>query len=158
MAYMTGGVLAASLILGGGTHSGFLGDVILQVLSVLLLCAALSQLFTSRSIRTLKWPLTFAALMVLLPVAQLIPLPASLWNLLPGREVISETFRLLNQSQPLQPITMSPSATWLSALALIPPMSIFFACLTLNFAQRRTLSVVIVVMGVFSWPYIARDA
>ena len=150
MAYMTGGVLAASVILGGGTHSGFLGDVILQVLSVLLLCAALSQLFTSRSIRTLKWPLTFAALMVLLPVAQLIPLPASLWNLLPGREVISETFRLLNQSQPLQPLTMSPSATWLSALALIPPMSIFLACLTLNFAQRRTLSVVIVVMGVIS--------
>jgi O-antigen ligase len=149
IAYMTGGVLAASIVLGG-SRSGLLGDLILEVISVFLLCAALSQLITSHAVRHLKWPLIFAALVALLPLAQLIPLPSALWTRLPGREVISETYRLLNQSQPLLPLTMSPSATWLNALLLIPPMAIFLGCLTLDFAQRRAISVVVIVMGVIS--------
>ena len=149
IAYMTGGVLAASIVLGG-SRSGLLGDLILEVISVFLLCAALSELITSHAVRHLKWPLIFAALVALLPLAQLIPLPSALWTRLPGREVISETYRLLNVSQPLLPLTMSPSATWLNALLLIPPMAIFLGCLTLNFAQRRAISVVVIVMGVIS--------
>jgi hypothetical protein len=46
-----------------------------------------------------------------------IPLPTPIWRLLPGREVISETYRLIEQNQPLLPLTMSPTATWLSGLA-----------------------------------------
>lgn len=149
IAYMTGGVLAASVVLGG-SRSQLLGDIILEVISVFLLCAALSELITSHAIRHLKWPLIFAALVALLPLAQLIPLPSALWTRLPGREVISETYRLLNVSQPPLPLTMSPSATWLNALLLIPPMAIFLGCLTLNFAQRRAISIVVIVMGVIS--------
>ena len=148
--YLTGGVLAASILLGGGTRSGFVGDVVLQLISVLLLWAALSRLIISRSAAYLKWPLGFAAAVALLPTVQLIPLPTALWSLLPGREVISETYKLIEQSQPLLPLTMSPSATWLSGLSLIPPMSLFLGCLTLDYRQRRIMSVIVVVLGVIS--------
>ena len=112
--YLTGGVLAASLVLGGGTRSGFLGDVVLQLLSIPLLWAVLRELITSGAYQCLKWPLAFAATIALVPAAQLIPLPTPIWRLLPGREVLSETYRLLGPSQPLLPLTMSPTATWLS--------------------------------------------
>jgi uncharacterized membrane protein YoaK (UPF0700 family) len=88
IAYMTGGMLAASVILGGGPG---VGQVVLQAISVFLLCAALNELIRSRSIRQFRWPLVFAAMIASLPVAQLIPLPPALWKLLPGRDVVSET-------------------------------------------------------------------
>lgn len=148
--YLTGGVLAASLVLGGGTRSGFLGDVVLQLISIPLLWAALRELIVSGVYQRLKWPLAFAATIMLLPAAQLIPLPTTIWPLLPGREVLSETYRLLGQSQPLLPLTMSPTATWLSGLAILPPIAIFLGSFTLNYAQRRRLSVVIIVGSVVS--------
>jgi hypothetical protein len=148
--YLTGGVLAASVILGGGTRGGFLGDVILQCIAVVLLCTALYQLIASRAIRRLKWVLLFAALIVAVPALQLVPLPTSLWSLLPGRETLSETYRLIHQDQPLLPLTMSSDATWLSALALIPPMAVFLGCLTLGYAERRSISTIVIAMGAVS--------
>ena len=150
ISYLTGGALAASLVLGGGTHSGFLGDVVLQLISIPLLWAALYELIISRTYRRLKWPLVFVAALVLVPVVQLVPLPMPIWRLLPGREVISETYRLIGQNQPLLPLTMSPTATWLSGLAMLPPIAIFLGSLTLDYAQRRTMSVVVIVVGVIS--------
>jgi O-antigen ligase len=100
--------------------------------------------------RRLKWPLAFAAALVLVPVAQLIPLPTPIWRLLPGREVISETYRLIEQNQPLLPLTMSPTATWLSGLAMLPPIAIFLGSLTLDCAQRRMMSGVVIVVSVIS--------
>jgi O-antigen ligase len=147
--YLTGGVLAASIVLGGGTHSGFLGDVLLQALSVPLLCAALYKLFNS-GIRGFGRPLIFAAVIVAVPLVQLIPLPAAVWAHLPGREVISETFNLIHKEQPLLPLTMSPSATWLSALALLPPLSIFLGCLTLSYDQRRSISILLIAVALLS--------
>ena len=148
--YLTGGVLAASLVLGGGTRSGFLGDVVLQLLSIPLLWAVLRELITSGAYQRLKWPLAFAATIALVPAAQLIPLPTPIWRLLPGREVLSETYRLLGPSQPLLPLTMSPTATRLSGLAILPPIAIFLGSLTLNYAHRRRMSVVIIVLSVIS--------
>ena len=47
----TGFVLAASLILGGGTRSGFLGDAVLQIRSVAALLVVLNRMFSPRVLR-----------------------------------------------------------------------------------------------------------
>jgi O-antigen ligase len=148
--WLTGGVLSASILLGGGTHSGFLSDAVLQLISVPLLWAAIAQLTDGRSIPHLKWPLAFVATVVVLPAAQLVPLPAALWTQLPGRDVISETYALLGKARPMLPLTMSPAATWLGGLALLPPLAVFLGSLALDYRQRRAISLVIVVMGVIS--------
>jgi O-antigen ligase len=148
--YLTVGTLAASILLGGGTHSGFLGDAVLQLISIPLLCLALREIIKSGAYRPLKGPLAFAALLALVPATQLIPLPASIWTALPGRDVISETYRLLGQAPPAMPLTLSPSATWLSGLALLPPIAIFLGALTLTYAERRSASLVLIAFGVVS--------
>jgi len=150
IACLTGFVLAASIALGGATRNGFPGDVILQFLSIVLLTATLREIVFSGSLWHFKWPLIFAGVVVLVPVMQLLPLPPELWNRLPGRALIAETYALIDRPLPPLPLTMSPSATWLSGLALLPPVAVFLGTLTLSHGQRRHISYVIIAMGVGS--------
>ena len=52
--YLSSAVLVAALLLGGGTHVGFLGDVALQFLAIPLLCMALWPAFSQQSLHRKK--------------------------------------------------------------------------------------------------------
>jgi O-antigen ligase len=45
---------------------------------------------------------------------------------------------------------MAPQSTWLSALALLPPLSVFLAVLTLDWRERRLLSLLTIAFAVAS--------
>jgi O-antigen ligase len=92
----------------------------------------------------------FAAVLVAIPLSQLIPLPPWLWTALPGRGPSAETFAVLGQKIPWMPISVSPQETWLSMLSLIPPLAIFVATLLLPYRERRWLSLVFLAVGVIS--------
>ena len=47
-------------------------------------------------------------------------------------------------------MSVSPEATWLSALSLLPPLSLFIGMLLLGYRERRWLSVVVIAVGVIS--------
>jgi O-antigen ligase len=143
-------MLVGCLFLGGGTHSGFLADAILQLVSLPLICLAIIELRAAPTISHLKWPLVFVALVCALPVVQLLPLPASIWVLLPGRDVIGATYALLGGALPARPLTLSPASTCLSFLSLLPPSAIFLGTLILENRQRRLLSILVIVVGVAS--------
>jgi O-antigen ligase len=147
---LTSSVLIASILLGGGTHSGFLSDVLLQLAALPLLCVAIIKLIDEGHDPELRWPLVFIAAVVLLPLVQLVPLPASVWTLLPGHKVVSDTYVLLGEQLPARPLTLSPTATWLSALAMLPPLAIFLGTVSLDYAKRRTITLILIAMGVLS--------
>lgn len=148
--FLSFALIGTSIIMGGGTHSGFFADVLLQLMSLPLLWVATAKLTEATAIRSAKLPLLFITAVAAIPLMQLIPLPASIWARLSGRDVIANTYVLLGESLPWRPLTLSPAATWLSALAILPPATIFFATLTLSYWQRRTLSVALVAIGVMS--------
>ena len=45
------------------------------------------------------------------------------------------------------PMSVSPQATWLSALSVIPALAIFLGVVLLGYHERRLLSLVILAMG-----------
>ncbi|MBL7489254.1 hypothetical protein I6A62_14450, partial [Frankia sp. AgW1.1] len=141
LAWFTGAMLLASLILGGATRNGYLGDVILQLMSVPVVSLALREIVLRRAAGQLKFPLLFVAAVALIPILQLIPLPLELWKYLPGRELVTEAYVLIGRVQPACPITLTPSATWLSGISLLPPIAVFLAILVLSKSERRYLSV-----------------
>ena len=96
----------------------------------------------------MRWALWFCLALVALPLLQLVPLPGWLWTLLPHREISAESFALIRQDVPWMPISVSPEATWLSALSLLPPLSLFVGILLLGYRDRRWLSLVIIAVGV----------
>ncbi|HET6389287.1 O-antigen ligase family protein [Hyphomicrobium sp.] len=148
--WLTGVVLAASIAFGGATRNGLPGDVFLQFLSVILLVGALRKVALSGSLWQFRWPLIFIAGLTIIPAVQLLPLPPELWSRLPGRTPISQTYALLGDPLPALPLSMTPSATWLSGLALLPPVAVFLGTLSLGYVDRRRLSYVLIAMALFS--------
>lgn len=143
-------LIAASLVLGGGTRGGFLSDTILQFLAIPLLVLALWKMFDAVLIRGARLAVWFCLAIVAVPLIQLIPLPPSLWTALPERGASIETFELLGRELPWMPISLSPHETWLSALSLIPPLGIFLGTMLLDYRQRRFLIATALAIGVVS--------
>src|SRR5215467_4816590 len=143
-------VIAASLILGGGTRGGFLSDAILQLTAIPILFVFLWKLLEVPWTRQLRIALFFCVAIVAIPLIQLIPLPPWLWTSLPNRAISGETFQILGQTVPWMPVSVSPNETWLSALSIIPPLAIFFGVVLLTYRERRLLSLVVLSLGVVS--------
>lgn len=150
VSWLSGTTVGASLILGGATRNGALGDVIVQLLSVAVLIVALREIVLRQAVKQLKWPLIFVAATAAIPVLQLIPLPIGVWEHLPRRSVITETYRLIGRAQPALPLTLTPTATWLSGMSLLPPIAVFVGVLTLSSVARRYLSLLVIAIALAS--------
>lgn len=143
--------LVACLILGGATRSGFLADVVLQILAVpLLLWAAwmLLDIPSTAGGRRGQVAILICVAAAALPMAQLIPLPPSVWPMLPGRADFVEVLEAAGLQPGWRPLSMSPRATWLSVLALLPPAALLLSALQLGYAERRRLALVLLLVGV----------
>jgi O-antigen ligase len=91
--------------------------------------------------------LLICILMVVLPFLQLVPLPPWLWKSLPGRAPLTQAFDLLGRAVPWRPISVSPNATWVSLLSMLPPIALFLGVVQLGLSERRKLSLVFVAFG-----------
>ena len=118
------------LTLGGGGGEAPLLAAVLEALALValgvLIVAALRDPAPPRP------PLAPTLLLVaalLLVILQLIPLPFSAWTRLPGRELAAEATRLAGLGAAPLPLSLNAEATRTSALALLPPIAIFFATL-----------------------------
>ena len=142
--------MVASLILGGGAGRGLLSDAILQLLAIPLLLVSLWRIFEVPLTRQMRLALWFCLAIAILPLLQLIPLPPWLWTALPNRQPSAEAFDILGRAVPWMPISVSPKATWLSALSLLPPLAVFLSTLLLSYRERRWLMLVVLAVGVLS--------
>lgn len=148
--YLTAGVVFLAVVLGGATRAGFLADAVLQIIALPLLWLGLIGLFESRDAYRARWILSGLALVAVLPLLQLVPLPPSIWASLPGRSAIASTYELLGDPLPAFPLTVSPEATWMSALSLVSAVAIFLSVLTLGYEQRRRVTLVVIAVAVVS--------
>ena len=145
--------LIACLTLGGGTREGFVSDVALQSLAVPLLLWASWRLLdvpAPDSGRRGRTALAVCLLIAALPLAHLVPLPPSVWMLLPGRSDFETSLHAAGLEVAWLPLSVAPSMSWLSGLALLPPMAVFLGVLQLGYADRRRLSLVILLVGMLS--------
>ncbi len=111
-------LLALSLTLGGGGTPAPLLELVLQLAAMLL---ALGWLWSARqpwqNIPTGAWQLS--ALIIALPLLQLIPLPAGIWQAFPGREGMRAALDLTGDGESWRAISMSPPRTLSSLLAAL---------------------------------------
>jgi O-antigen ligase len=148
-------MLVASLLLGGGTRGGFLSDALLQLLAIPVLLMALATLVEAPRTKAANairayWLLAFCFAIVFVSAIQLVPLPPSIWTQLPSRDIVESVFDLLGGARPWMPISVSPNATWLSLLSLLPPLAIFVAAIQINVRERRRLSLIVVAVAAVS--------
>jgi O-antigen ligase len=147
--YLTAAVLVGSLVLGGGTRSGFLSDAFLQLLTLPVLIHFLWRLFAGPLPQHLKVALSFCLALAALPLLQLVPLPPWLWTRLPNNDA-STAFEITGQAVHWMPLSVAPQATLLVLLSLIPPLAVFLGAVQLSYRERRWLSLVLIGVGIVS--------
>src|SRR5262249_43301091 len=125
---------------------------LLSIPLLLLTASRLGALFwrSPDKLRPVRWAVCFCFAAVLVPLIQLVPLPPVVWTLLPHRAPLVASFDGLGGSLPWMPISVSPTATWLSLMALLPTLAIFGGTILLSYRERRLLSLAVVAFGIFS--------
>lgn len=142
--------VAGALILGGGGSPAPQTELLLQVLTCLVLLLWLwlptpgGQMPLPRD--RLAW--TLGCLALALPVLQLVPLPPSVWQALPGQEGRIAALSLIGAADHWQPLSQSPPRTLAGLLSLVPPLFAGFAVASLapEGRQRVLLAVMAIVL------------
>jgi O-antigen ligase len=140
-------LLGLALLLGGGSLRFPLTRLIVE-------CAAAGVLvwYAVRGWRAPvdRWSaaaLLLLLLIALLPLAQMIPLPPSIWTTLPGREDAANIISAAGLAPQWMPISLQPDATRLAAAYLIPPITMFIVTLHATRGQRLVYGWAIVAMA-----------
>lgn len=131
--------LVLCVIFGGSSIVGPLANTLLQLLALPLLWFAAIARPDVPMTATGRQLTLLTTLIVAVFIIQLIPLPPSLWSMLPGRTAIVEGYRLLDIPLPYLPISLVPNRTLASLLWLLPSMAILFGMLRLGAFNTRMM-------------------
>jgi O-antigen ligase len=138
--------LVLCLLLGGASGGGHWANLLLQLLALPIIAwglVARRSAPLSSSARQLLLLLCGAVLLVL---AQLVPLPPSIWTNFGGREEIVRGFQMLGQPLPWLPISLAPHQTIASALWTLPALAILFGILRLGAYKASWLAAALLVV------------
>jgi O-antigen ligase len=138
-------VVVLAMLFGGGGNQGW-SDVVVQLAALPLFAWALFRLNPTQLDRDGQWAIALLCAILALPLLQLIPMPPSLWNNLPGRGEIASAYQAAGMAVPWLPISLDSTYTWLALLSLLPPAAVFVAMLSLKERSRRTLIVLMLVV------------
>ena len=133
-------VFGLALIFGGATSQGHASDALVELACLPLLAAALMRLATQSRARRAAIPLVLLALMLALPLLQLIPMPPGMWPHLPGRAAVVEVLAFTDRPLPWWPVSLDPSGTLGSFLSVLPAAAIFLAVLSTDVRDRRMMT------------------
>ena len=142
----TGLVVALAMVFGGSGDQGW-SDALVQLVALPLLVWALFNLNASQLGKGGKSAIVLLCAILAWMVLQMIPMPPSMWSVLPGRAAIASAYQTAGMTLPWLPITLDPSATWLGLLSALPATAVFLAMLSLEPRSRRVLIVIVFIVA-----------
>ena len=151
--WVSGGFLAIAIIFGGGGTPSPSTELVVELAALAAIVAWAWLAAKDRRYSTIEVdrPLFLvAALVVAVPLLQLVPLPPAIWHNLPGREGEVQALALVGGDNAWMPLSLSPPRTIASALALIPPVAMLFMTLRLRGRDRQRLVGVFAALGVLA--------
>jgi len=120
------------MVLGGASRENLLPVAVIELLALPVVGLALVRLVRDQIWKDHLFLLGLAACAMALPLIQLAPLPFGLWSSLPGREQAVLALDLAGVSPSWLPLSLTPDRTWQAFLALLPPVAMLLAALTLD--------------------------
>ena len=141
--------VAVALVLGGGGTPSAIAEIVVQLAfggaAVLWIWWAPDSDTEIRRIPRLL--IALAGLIIVLPVLQLIPLPSSLWQALPGRDLVADALVQVDEAQSWRTLSVAPFATLAALLAIIPAVGTMLAVSTLDRKDQRFLIALIAALA-----------
>ncbi|ANU06904.1 O-antigen ligase family protein [Paraurantiacibacter namhicola] len=140
--------VAIAVVLGGGGTPVPLPELAVQVAALVLLASwpfLASGERGSPADPALYW---LAAVLAAPPLLQLVPLPPSLWEALPGRAPAAASLAAAGQAGQWMPMSLTPARTLAYLLALLPPVIAMLLASMLGIRERLAMLGVIAALGV----------
>lgn len=135
--------LLLCLLGGGGSRDDIVSLLYLRPAAVI--CAALMVALPGRiELRLVRFPLLLLVALAVWMALQLVPLPPSIWQELPGRAPLREAAVIAAVQQPWRPISISPDLTMNSLAALVVPIATLLGFAALRERQRYALLPVLI--------------
>ena len=150
-AKLVAGFIVIALILGGGGTPNPITEFLLQLIFALFAIAWIWLPSRSRddALRD-RWAWVLVVIPLVVPLVQLVPLPPAIWTTLPGRDNEIAALSLIGEQSRWRPISLSPSRTLASLLAIVPAVFCFYAVARLDLRGRRLVLGAIVVLALVS--------
>ena len=142
-------LLTAAFLTGGSSQIAGLDDTFVQLLALPVLAAALWLLARQPASMLRNLALGAAALIALVPLVQLLPLPARIWQLPEARQLLARDIAVLGTVPDLH-WSLDTSATRQALWFLLPPMAAFCATLTLGTDSHGRLLRLVMLLALSS--------
>lgn len=128
-------LLGLALLIGGGGSPAPLSELILQLVTALVFGAwlAMTPDGLARVPRPVWW---ISGLVIALHLVQLVPLPPSLWQHLPGRSGQVVALDLVQAADTWRPLSLSPHRTVASLLCAVAALAMLIITSTLDVSAR----------------------
>lgn len=144
-----GGLLVVAIAFGGGGTRYAMANLVVQLAALVVLAIRREAVFefwrsAPGGLRIL------VGLSLLLPAAQLLPLPPSVWMTLPGRDLVAQSFELVGRSG-WAPASVDPIRTLVALGALVTPFAVLAGGWTLPKHQLLWLGWVVVALGLINF-------
>lgn len=143
------GFICSVLAFGGGGTPAPLAELVCQLLAAVALFGWVAMR-GPQSLPVGRQVWIVLALIVIVPLLQLVPLPPSVWHALPGREVLRDALALVGQEDAWRPISVAPQRTLDGVLSLLPPFTALIFVATMDARDRTLLLNVIAGFGLLS--------
>lgn len=141
-------LLISSLVLGGGGSPYPVMEALVQVVAALCVAAALFFVPAVAALpRRDGLGLALLALLAALVLIQLVPLPASVWSVLPGREQAARIAGVLGGAGMSHPLSLYPDRTIAAGLALLPALAMVLLTAALPVRGRTMLIVAVTALA-----------
>jgi O-antigen ligase len=141
--------LVFALLMGGASRPDVLSLVILRPIAFLFLGYA-CLVVSATEMRSIRIPVILLACLAGLMAIQLIPLPPALWSSLPQRAIIYEISKDVGMQDVWRPLSLVPSRTLNSLMALSVPAAAMMLFASLDEDKRRKVPLVFILMGAAS--------
>ncbi|AOW24539.1 hypothetical protein AVM11_17890 [Sphingomonas melonis TY] len=132
-------------IAGGSARADVLGQPVVRGVAAAVMVTVI-LLRERRSFRDLRSVVLLVGAAIVLALVQLVPLPPSIWRLLPGRAILEDGAALVGADQPWRPWSMSPGATFNAAASLLVPTAVLLLFAGLKTEEREKLPGVLLLV------------
>jgi len=132
-------LLAFSFAFGGASQQHTLRLAMVELAALPLLVIAASRLIALDVWTGHRFAYSLLGGLIALPLLQLLPLPPSVWTMLPGRSDAALALDLAGITPGWVPLSLTPDLTRKALLAIIPPTAMFFGVMATSISETRRL-------------------
>lgn len=111
---------------GGSSRADMIGAAVPR-LAALVLVGGLWLSYRRVRAERLGVPVGMCVAIIVVQLAQLVPLPPALWTELPGRGIYLEAANVAGIPQPWRPLNLTPDRGWNAVWSMLPPIAILYA-------------------------------